>query len=125
MVERKTVIKLIKKYEEAWVNRDAEAILEVFTKNARYHERVLKKPFLGHYGIRKYWQDKVVGEQEKIRFKLLNLYIEKNTAIAEWEARFYDKKRKVKVHMKEVAILKLKGDKIASLREYWSSEHVK
>jgi ketosteroid isomerase-like protein len=83
MVERKIVMGLIKKYEDAWVKRDLDAIIKIFTKNGTYHERVLYLSFVGHSEIKKYWMDKVVVEQEDIRFKLLNLYIQGNTAIAE------------------------------------------
>ncbi|MCL5430221.1 MAG: nuclear transport factor 2 family protein [Candidatus Marsarchaeota archaeon] len=125
MTDKKTVLKIMKKYKEAWERRDPEAIVKIFTKNARYYDRViLNKPFVGHTGIRKYWQDKVVGEQENIKFKLLNLYIVKNTALFEWDARFYDKKREFTVHMIGAMILEIKEDKISSLREYWSSEHI-
>lgn len=123
MVSRKVVLKTIEKYKNAWITRDPESILEIFTKNGKYHERVLKKPFVGHSQIRKYWKDKVVAEQKNIKFVLLNLYIEGDTAIAEWEANFYDMVYRDNVHMKEVAILEFKGNKISSLREYWSSEH--
>ena len=122
MVDKKLALELIKKYRDAWVNQDPNAILKIFTKDAIYHERVLEKPFKGHREIKKYWKNKVVGEQKNIKFKLLSIYIEKDTIIAEWEVNFYDKKREVNIHMKEVAILEIRKDKIKSLREYWSSE---
>lgn len=125
MVTRRTVMKLLKKYGDAWANKDPDAILEVFTRNAKYYERVFENPFSGHSGIKKYWIDKVVGEQENISFKLLSVYMAGNTAIAEWEAKFHDKKRDIGIHMKEVAILEFRNDRISSFREYWDSEHTK
>jgi len=124
MVTKKAVKDIIKKYGEAWVKRDSEKITRIFTKNAIYHERAFKKPFIGHKQIKGYWQSKVVGEQSNIKFKLLNLYIDKNNAIAEWEASFFQKGEKKRTHMIEVAILKIKNSKIASLREYWHSERI-
>ena len=44
------------------------------------------------------------------------------TAIAEWEARFDDVVKGHRKRMREVAILECDGDRIASLREYWTSE---
>lgn len=123
MVDKKVVEKVIGDYASAWINRDPEAIIKIFTKDGEYHERVLGKPFIGHNEIKQYWKDKVIGEQEDIKFKLLALYIDGDTAIAEWEATFHDCKMKYDTHMKEVAVLEFKGDKIKSLREYWSSEH--
>ena len=125
MVTRKTVIGIINKYKNAWVNRDPEAIVKIFSKNGKYQERVLKRPLIGHSKIKRYWQDKVVGEQKDIKFKLLHLYISGSTAIAEWDARFYDKKNRDNVHIREIAVLEIKGHKISSLREYWSSIRTK
>ena len=122
MVSKKIVRQLIEKYKKAWVEQNPADIVKIFAKNGIYHEKVLEKPFVGHAQIKKYWKDKVVGEQKNIRFRLLNLFVDGNVAIAEWEARFYDKKRKTNIHMKEIAILKIRNNKISSLREYWSSE---
>lgn len=119
MADRRTVKKIIDIYRGAWVNRNPDKILTIFTKNAVYHERVLEKPHIGHKQIRKYWVDKVIGEQEKIKFRLLNLYMCGKTAVAEWDVNFFNKKKGKKIHMREVALLEIKGNKISSLREYW------
>jgi len=52
----------------------------------------------------------------------LNLYLDGNTAIAEWDAEFDDLAQGVRKHMIEVAILEFEGKLVGSLREYWSSE---
>ncbi|MBN2051998.1 nuclear transport factor 2 family protein [Candidatus Woesearchaeota archaeon] len=124
MVGKKIVAKILKTYEEAWVEQDISKILSIFAKDGIYHERVLEKPFKGHKGIRKYWQSKVVEEQSNIKFQLLNYYIDGNTVIAEWEASFYSNIENAKLHMKEVAILEIEKNKIKSLREYWHSKIV-
>jgi hypothetical protein len=51
----------------------------------------------------------------------LNLYLDGNIAIIEWEAEF---EQKVPKRMREVAILVFEGQFIASLREYWASQQV-
>jgi ketosteroid isomerase-like protein len=123
MVTRKTMLEVIGKYKKAWINRDPDAILEIFTNDAVYKERSFARPFVGHAGIRRYWTDKVVGEQEKIRFRLLNLFIDGDNVLAEWEVKFYDKKRKVNIHLREAEVFEMKGNKIARVREYWHSKH--
>ena len=122
MVERKVVDNILRVYKDAWVNQDPEKILSIFSKDAIYHERVLQKPFVGHKQIREYWQSKVVEEQSDIKFKLLNVYIDDDTVIAEWDASFYNHVEKARIHMKEVAILKIENNKIKSLREYWHAK---
>ncbi len=122
MVDKRTVKKIMKIYEEAWVGQDINKVLSIFHKNGIYHERVLKKPFIGHKGIRAYWKRKVVEEQSNIKFKLLNYYICGNTVIAEWDASFYSNIQNARIHIKEVGIFEIENGKIKSLREYWQSE---
>lgn len=122
MVLRKTVLDLLRKYKEAWINQDPDKIISIFTKNAIYSERAHKKPFRGHNQIRKYWEEKVVGEQTNIKFKLLNVYIDKNTAIAEWDANFFNKLKKKRIHIREIVLLEISKNKIKSLREYWHTK---
>jgi ketosteroid isomerase-like protein len=121
-LDRQNVIRLLKTYGEAWVEQEPDKILTIFTKDAKYHERVFKKPFVGHKGIKAYWTEKVVKEQSNIKFKLLNVYIAGDTVIAEWDASFDSNIEKAHIKIKEVAILEMRGGKIADLREYWQSE---
>ena len=124
MVSKDIVKKVLKVYEDAWVNQKPEKILTIFTKDAIYHERAFEKPFIGHEQIKQYWQSKVVEEQSDIKFKLLHLWIDGNTVLAEWEASFYSNIEKARIHIIEVAILEFEGDKIKSLREYWHSKRL-
>ncbi|MCA1604871.1 MAG: nuclear transport factor 2 family protein [Acidobacteria bacterium] len=109
-------------YIQAWVSQDPDLIATIFTDTATYHERVLEAPIRDREGIRAYWQTKVVESQGNIKCELLNLYLDGNTAIAEWEAQFDDVVQGVRKRMREVAILVFEGKLIASLREYWASE---
>jgi ketosteroid isomerase-like protein len=63
-------------------------------------------------------------QQTNIEAELLNLYLDGTTAIAEWEARFDDLVAGCRKRMREVAILEFAGDKIDSLREYWTSQQL-
>lgn len=119
---QKTVKKILRTYEEAWVEQDIDKILSIFTKDGIYHERVLEEPFKGHKEIKEYWKTKIVEEQSNIKFKLLNYYICNDTVIAEWEVFFDSNVEKSRIHMKEVAIIEIKNNKIKLLREYWQSE---
>ena len=85
---------------------------------------MFQEPIRGHAGIRAYWQQKVVASQANIECDLLNVYVDGDTAIAEWEARFDDLEDGCRKRMREVAILQFDGGRIASLREYWSSERI-
>jgi hypothetical protein len=97
---------------------------DIFTNSATYHERVLEAPIRDRKGIREYWQPKVVQSQGAIKCELLNLYLDGDTTIVEWEAQFDDLTQRVRKWMREVAILVFEGRLVASLREYWSSEKI-
>jgi hypothetical protein len=56
--------------------------------------------------------------------ELLGRYLDGSTATAEWERRFDDVVEGDRKRMREVAILELERDRIASLRESWSSERL-
>jgi ketosteroid isomerase-like protein len=109
-------------YIRAWTEQDPALIVTIFTEDATYHERVLREPIRTREGIRDYWRTKVVGAQARIECRLLALYVDGDTAVAEWEARFDDLAEGFRKRMREVAILEFEGERIAHLREYWSSE---
>jgi ketosteroid isomerase-like protein len=115
---KERAMELIKIYGEAWESRDADRILEVFTPGATYFDpkEGLQK---GHAGIKAYWESKVIGSQKDIRFKLLNLWLDGETVIAEWNAVFTDTARNLLIDMTEVAIFTVEGDQFSSLREYY------
>jgi hypothetical protein len=111
-------------YIRAWEQQDPDLIVTIFTDSATYHERVLEDPIPDREAIRAYWETKVVGSQANIKCKLLNLYLDGTTAIAEWEAEFDDVTQGVRKRMREIAVLVFEGCLIASLREYWASVQV-
>ncbi len=120
-LDKQFVLQVIATYQQAWETQDPEKILTIFTEDATYQERAFEEPCRGHDGIRRYWQEKVIKGQGNIRFRLLNLYLDGMTAIAEWEAEFDDRPARRRRRMREVAILEFRGDRIASLREYWDA----
>jgi hypothetical protein len=115
---------VIDTYVKAWETQDPDLIVTIFTGSATYHERVLQDPIPDREAIRRYWQSKVVQSQANIQCKLLNLYLDGQTVIAEWEAEFDDVAKGVRKRMREIAVLTFEGKLISSLREYWASEPV-
>lgn len=112
--------KLLDTYGEAWMKQDSDMILTIFTPDAIYNDP--KDPENhGHDGIRAYWINKVIGEQKDIKFKLLNVWVDKNEVIAEWDAEFVDIKRNLLINLREVGIFTIKDGKFGSLREYYKS----
>ena len=121
-LSRQHVREVLSTYIRAWETQDPGLIVTIFTPGATYHERVLAEPIPGREAIRGYWQAKVVAAQANIECELLSVYVDGDTAIAEWEARFDDLAQGVRKRMREIAVLEFDGPLIASLREYWASE---
>lgn len=124
MLTKEHVRKVLATYVEAWQSQNPDLIVTIFTPAATYHERVLKEPIPDRDAIRQYWVDKVVGAQANITCDVLSIYVDGDTAIAEWLAEFDDVAQGVRKRMKEIAVLEFDGELISSLREYWSSEKV-
>lgn len=123
-LSKQDVRDVIAVYIKAWEQQDPDLICTIFTPAATYHERVLADPIPDREAIRRYWETKVVGAQANITCRLVNLYLDGDTAIAEWLAEFDDMAQGVRKRMKEIAVLEFEGRQIASLREYWSSETI-
>jgi hypothetical protein len=128
MLTKDDVRAVIAVYIKAWEQQDPELITTIFTIGATYHERVMSDPIPNRAAIREYWRTKVVGAQANIRCRLVDLFLDGNTAIAEWDAEFDDVAQGVRKHMKEIAVLQFAQQlgewKISALREYWASETV-
>ena len=134
MLTKQDVREVIGVYIKAWETQDEALILTIFTEGATYHERVMREPIPDRDSIGAYWRSKVVEAQANITCRLLNLYLDGDTAIAEWEAEFDDLAQGLRKRMREIAVLEfvpvhastLLGFewRIASLREYWASEIV-
>ena len=98
-------------YIRAREKQDPDLITTIFTHDATYHERVLQDPIgPGRQAIRRYWQEKVVRDQANIKCGLLNMYLDCQTVIAEWEAAFDDVPQGVRKRMKEIAVSEFEGD---------------
>jgi len=117
---KEEAIKLLNIYGKAWVTLDPDLIVTIFTEDATYNDP--REPEnIGRAAIHAYWVNKVIGEQKDITFNLKNVWVDKDTVIAEWHATFTDIKRNLRVDLEEIAIFTVKDGKFSSLREYYKS----
>ncbi len=112
----------MKKYGEAWENQDFRLILDCFTKERIYQESPLAKPYKGHKEIKKFWDNNVGKDTTNIKFKLGKCYISEDgkTGFAEWECKNIYKGKPN--HMVGIMVLKMEGNKISYLNEYWNTK---
>lgn len=125
MVDKNRAQKLIGTYGAAWANQDTNLALSVFSDTALFQECVLEPPLKGHEEIRTYWEQTVCKKQKNIRFELLNLFVDGDTAIAEWDVVFLDVPEEVHKHLKTLAVAEIRNDKIIALRGYAQREVLK
>jgi nuclear transport factor 2 (NTF2) superfamily protein len=118
-----TAIKLLNIYGKAWITRDPDLIVSIFTDNATYDDPKEQK-VIGREAIKQYWISKVFGEQSDISFDLQNVWVDTDTVIAEWYAEFNDTKRNLRIKMWEIAVFGVESDKFNSIREYYKTEKI-
>jgi ketosteroid isomerase-like protein len=108
----------------ALTRQQARKVLDTYIRAWESQERVLSDPIPDRNAIRAYWQSKVVESQAHIEVQLLNVYLDGETVIAEWQAEFDDLAQGVRKRMREIAVLVFEDGLVASLREYWASERI-
>ena len=122
---------VMKKYGVAWEKQDTALLLDCFTKNGCYQESPIAKSYNGHKQIKKFWDEIVVRDTKNIKFKLGKCYLSNDckTGFAEWECTndcvANTNREWRKGHMVGIMILKMKGNKITNLNEYWNTKKIK
>jgi uncharacterized protein (TIGR02246 family) len=120
MINHNEALGLIKTYGKAWETKNPDLIITIFTDDATYNDPS-EPENIGKDAIKKYWEYKVVGEQDDIKFDLKHVWVSGETVIAEWHANFKDIKRKLFIDIDEVAIFTVRDGKFNSLREYYTA----
>jgi limonene-1,2-epoxide hydrolase len=120
-VTKEKAVELLNIYGEAWEKQDPDLILTIFTPSATYDDPHMETIKRGHEGIRAYWEDNCALGQKDIQFWLLNTWTDGDVVIAEWNAKFTDIRRSLKIELTGVLILTVEDDKFSSLREYYKS----
>ena len=118
----KNIKMVMQKYGKAWENQDTALLLDCFTKYGIYQESPLTKPYRGHKEIKAFWDKVVRRETQDIHFKLKRCYLssDEKTGFAEWTCK--NRHGEEKRLMVGIMILKMKGNKISYLNEYWNTK---
>ena len=119
MISKAAARKILQTYGRAWVTKDTPLVLSLFAKDATYQEAWYKPVAKGHRGIARYWDNKVVRGQSKIRFRILDCWVAEGAWIGAWEAWFYNRVKQKNRHIRGIGIFEMKGSKVKTLREIW------
>ena len=118
---KEIALKLLAVYGKAWETQDPNLIGTIFTDDATYNPP--DSPInIGKPAIKTYWQRQIVEKEKDVRFRLLNVWIDGETVIAEWHTDFTLTRKNKRVSMDEVAILTTRDRLFSSLREYYKAE---
>jgi len=115
--------RLIEIYGKAWETKDSELAASIFVPEAVYlHPNEPENK--GKEEIIKYWESKVVEEQEDIQFKIKSVIINGDVVVAQWHVIFNDVKRKLCITMQEAATFTVKDGKFSSIKETYKSKKI-
>lgn len=76
------------KYGAAWQTGDADAVITLFTDDARYYENPFADPMVGRNAIRRYWSEGAGESQKDVRFTHRAIAVTGGKGLAQWQASF-------------------------------------
>ena len=78
----------LERYRNAWIGRDTEAVLRLFTADATYRESRFRPAMIGHDAIRRYWDNQVVAAQRDNAFDFEIFAVRGAQVFTHWTAHF-------------------------------------
>lgn len=107
-------------YGKAWIGRDPEAAVSLFTEDAVYCSHPFREPSTGSSGIRDYWT-RATSTQEELDLRFGEPVVEGRKAVVEWWAIMRDEGDWIT--LPGSLLLRFADDgRCEELREYWHAE---
>lgn len=114
------------RYGEAWMTRDADKLVPLFTDDVLYYETPFESPMHGSDAIREYWSV-LPSEQDHIHFHYRAVTVlPTNEAVAQWWASFI--RLPSGMHVKIDGVMMCEFDesgRCSVFREWWHRHEVK
>ena len=113
----------LRRYGDAWVGGDPDAVVRLFTADATYRETPFDEPMRGADAIRAYWREGAADGQTDVSFSSTVWGVRKADAFAHWKAAFTRVASGRRVELDGSFHLTLVEDggelRCAALREWW------
>ena len=107
-------------YGRAWLERDPEAVVSLFTEDAVYRSSPFREPHSGSAGIRDYWT-RATSTQEELDLRFGEPLVEGSKVVVEWWAIMRDDG--AWITLPGCLLLRFAEDgRCEELREYWHVE---
>ena len=109
----------LRAYGQAWIDRDPEAAVRLFTEDVAYHETPFDEPARGTDGVRRYWAENT-GIQRDVTFRFEILAQDDRRGIARWRAGYLRPATGVTARLDGILVLEFAEDgRCRRLEEWW------
>lgn len=107
-------------YGRAWRDKDADAVVGLFTEDASYRSSPFRDPSVGSTGIHAYWT-RATSTQEDADVRMGRPVVAGDRVVVEWWATMRDEGEEIT--LPGCLVLRFAADgRCAALREYWHVE---
>jgi uncharacterized protein (TIGR02246 family) len=115
-----TVEEWVEAYARAWREKDADAVLDLFTDDAEYRSSPFREPHVGSDGIRAYWEG-ATSTQESVDVRVGKPFAAGHLVVVEWWTTMVDDGDEIT--LPGCLLLRFAEDgRCRTLREYWNVE---
>ena len=110
----------VDEYGRAWRERDADAVVSLFTEDAEYRSSPFREPSVGSDAIRAYWE-RATSTQEDADVRMGAPIVAGDRVVVEWWATMRDGGEEIT--LPGCLLLRFAPDgRCAARREYWHVE---
>jgi hypothetical protein len=117
-VNRDDLDRWLAAYGRAWVERDPDAAVRLFTEDVVYRETPFDEPARRAEGVRRYWAENT-GIQRDVTFHHEILVLEGRRGIARWQAGYVKPGTGVRARLDGVLLLEFADDGLCRRLEEW------
>jgi SnoaL-like domain len=108
-------------YHQAWISRDAEQVVRLFTMDALYQSHPFRSPYRGHAEIQAYWQH-ATRSQVDLEVRWGTPVVSGKRIVVEWWATMRDT-GEGDLTLPGCLLLRFSDEGLCEeLREYWHIE---
>jgi uncharacterized protein (TIGR02246 family) len=115
-----TLDEWVEAYARAWRDKDADAVVRLFTEDAEYRSSPFREPHVGSDGIRAYWEG-ATSTQQSADVRMGTPFVAGDLVVVEWWTTMVDDGEEIT--LPGCLLLRFAEDgRCHTLREYWNVE---
>lgn len=109
---------LFARFKRAWEEREPDAMLELYAKDAEHRVDPFEEPMTGLVAIREHWND-VAASQDHVEFDAERIWVSGGTVLGSWHVAFTDRATADRVRVRGFSTMELDDQGlIIRLREW-------